>query len=142
MVNIARDIRCTANFAKADFDPRDTGDGGLDLIAWHPMTDDRDGIPIAFAQCGCSKDGWDSKQFDASPARHRNRLPTRHPWANYYFLPVDFRRADGDWAHKSDLAEAIFVDRLRLLGLAQAYDLYAELPEMPFIASALAAHYA
>lgn len=142
MVKIAKDVRCTANFAEADFNAHDAGDGGVDLIAWHPMTDDRDGIPIAFAQCGCSKDGWDYKQFDASPARHRNRLPVRHPWANYYFMPVDFRRSDGDWAHKSDLAEAIFVDRLRLLGLAHAYNLYAELPEMPFIANALAAHYA
>ncbi len=142
LIQIARDIRCNPTFKAEDFSDRNTGDGGIDIIAWHPMSDARDGIPIAFAQCGCSKDGWGHKQFDAAPARHQSRLPARHLWANYYFLPVDLRRSDGDWAHKCDLAAAIFVDRLRLLGLAAEFGLFGEMPEMPFIANALAAHYA
>lgn len=64
-----------------------------------------------------------------------------HPWANYYFMPLDFRRSDGDWANKSDLGQAIIVDRLRLLRLAEQYGLYTKLPDMSFIDEARKHHY-
>ena len=135
---IAADIRCTANFKERDFRSNDRGDGGIDLIAWHPMTDKRAGMPIAFAQCGCSKDDWTFKQLEASPSKHYSHFPVMHRWATYYFLPLDLRHADGGWACESDIAEAIIVDRLRMLRLLQQYDAYAELPTMPYIDEALA----
>lgn len=128
MTHIARDIRCRPNFDENDFKPTDTGDGGIDMISWHPMEDDRPSIPIAFAQCGCSKSDWKFKQIEASPARLQRQLPIFHPWATYYFLPIDLRRPDGDWAYKSDIGAAIIVDRLRLLKLAEKYNLTATLP--------------
>lgn len=128
MTMIAKDIRCSANFQERDFKPNDTGDGGIDIIAWHPMADDREGIPLAFAQCGCSKDDWKFKQLEASPAKHYRQLPAMHAWATYYFLPLDLRHADGDWAYKSDIGQAIIVDRLRLLRLSQQFNLLNEWP--------------
>ena len=131
MRQIAEDLRCPANFKARDFKRSDTGDGGIDLISWHPMADDRDGMPIAFAQCGCSTTDWTFKQLEASPTKHRRHFPVIHPWATYYFLPVDLRHPDGGWAYASDIAEAIIVDRLRMIRLAAQYGLHDQLPDLP-----------
>jgi hypothetical protein len=131
MKSIAGDIRCTANFQARDFNEQDTGDGGIDIISWHPMADDRPSNPIAFAQCGCSKTDWTFKQLEASPAKHYSRFPVKHPWATYYFMPLDLRAADGGWAKDSDIGQAIIVDRLRLIRLIKQYDLLGQIPDLP-----------
>lgn len=130
MKSVASDIRCTANFSSHDFKERDRGDGGIDLIAWHPMFDDREGLPIAFAQCGCSKEDWKFKQLEASPHKHIRNLPVMHPWSTFYFMPLDLRRTDGDWAYKSDIGEAIIVDRLRLLKISATHSLFKSFPPL------------
>ena len=142
MRQIADDLRCTANFKERDFKENDSGDGGIDLISWHPMTDQRPGMPIAFAQCGCSKNDWRHKQIEASPAKHHIHLPTMHPWATYYFLPLDMRAPDGGWANESDIGQAIIVDRLRLVRLASQYELHETLPPLPLLDTVRALSYA
>lgn len=133
MKQIAQDIRCKPNFDQEDMHERDRGDGGVDLIAWHPMEDSRDAMPIAFAQCGCSKDDWVFKQLEAHPAKLHHYLPTRHPWATYYFMPLDFRRSDGNWVNKFDLASVIIVDRLRILKLARLFGVLGNFPPMEYV---------
>lgn len=133
MIQISSDLRCAANFKARDFKANDGGDGGIDLISWHPMADKRPGMPISFAQCGCSKDEWRFKQLEASPAKHYSHLPTMHPWTTYYFLPLDLRHADGGWANESDIGQAIIVDRIRLLRLATSYKLHKTLPPLPLL---------
>lgn len=128
MRQIAGDIRCTPNFKDRDFHENDTGDGNIDIIAWHPMADSREGIPISFAQCGCSKEDWKFKQLEASFAKHGRNLPVMHPWSTYYFLPIDLRFSDGDWAYKSDIGAAIIVDRLRIAKLYKQFNLLSEMP--------------
>lgn len=137
MKRIAAQIRCEPNFKESDYNEKDVGDGGIDLIAWHPMGDDREGIPISFAQCGCSKSDWVFKQAEAHPSMHRRQLPVMHPWATYYFLPLDLRNPDGDYAKKSDIGEAIFVDRLRIIRLASQYKLLRKFPKMEYVKKAL-----
>lgn len=117
LTKIASDFRCKPNFSIDDFKPNDRGDGGIDILAWHDMGDNRESIPIALAQCGCSKTEWVAKQLEASPAKLLNLLPVIHPWATYYFLPQDLRWPNNNWAHRSDLGAAIFVDRLRIINL-------------------------
>lgn len=130
---LAADLRCTANFSEADFNSADTGDGGMDIVGWHPMSDSRSGTPIAMAQCGCSRDDWEHKQLEAHPVKHSQRLPVMHRWTNYYFMPLDFRRTDGDWAKKSDLAEVIIIDRSRILGLAEQFDVLDLMPDFAYV---------
>lgn len=129
---LASDIRCAANFSAEDFKEKDRGDGGIDLIAWHPMYDNREGLPIAFAQCGCSKEDWKFKQLEASPSKHWRNLPVMHPWSTFYFMPLDLRRDDGDWAYKSDIGIAIIVDRLRLLKISMDKRLFKSFPVLAF----------
>ncbi|HDX9050072.1 TPA: hypothetical protein ROW14_002420 [Yersinia enterocolitica] len=141
MVKIASDIRCTANFTQNHFKPGDRGDGGIDILAWHDMGDNRDSIPIALAQCGCSKDEWVIKQLEASPAKLWTMLPANHPWATYYFLPQDLRWQQTDWAHKSDFGQAIFVDRLRLINLTRRDPTISHRENIPYVAELIAMEY-
>ena len=142
LAQMASDIRCTPNIKPSDFKPNNSGDGGIDLIAWHGMADEREGIPISFAQCGCSREDWRFKHVEASWFMHQRKLPVMHPWANYYFLPLDLREFNGDWAYKSEIGPAIIVDRLRIMRLSEQYGLHASLPNMPFIDEAAAMEYA
>lgn len=125
---IAKDIRATPTFEDRDFSNHDHGDGGIDMVSWHPMGDDRVSIPTALAQCGCSREAWRTKHVAASPTMLRNKLSVYHQWATYYFMPLDLRWADGNWAHKSDFGDAILVDRSRIISLARQYGLSATMP--------------
>lgn len=125
---IASDIRAVPTFKDRDFKDGDHGDGGIDMVAWHPMGDEREAIPSAFAQCGCSREDWRRKHLEASPSKLRSKMNPHHAWASYYFMPIDLRWADGEWANKSDFGDAIMVDRLRLVRLARQFDIVNQLP--------------
>lgn len=108
-----------------EFDKRDTGDGGLDVVAWHAIGGDgRGNIPIAFAQCGCSPRDWEHKQFEASPANIEAHLHLQHPAANYYIMPHDLRELTGKWCRASNIGRVIMIDRLRILKLSELYGIH------------------
>ena len=142
MTAMAKDIRAGVNFQARDFKRNDNGDGGIDLVAWHPMADARKGIPAALAQCGCSKEDWRFKQLETSHTKLGWKMPIMHPWASYYFLPLDFRHADGGWANEGDLGGAIIVDRLRLLRIADTHGLHALAPRWALLRTVLNTKYA
>lgn len=127
LVALSKDLRGTFMLKRRDYKPNDRGDGGLDLVAWHPMGDDvREGLPIALAQCGCTSDGdaWSMKSLEASPSKLAGKLHVFHPWATYYFMPHDLTEAVGaqiDWQQKAKLTSTIVIDRSRLIGLAKLY---------------------
>jgi len=104
-----------------EFKKSDSGDGGLDVVAWHSLGDTLGYIPIAFAQCGCSLEDTEYKQFQAHPVNWRNKIQLHHPPANYYFTPHDFRQNSGHW--DAQLGEVIMIDRSRILYLAKLYQL-------------------
>ncbi len=124
LTKLTEDVRGTLDLKKAHFATHDTGDGGLDIVAWHGLGDDRKGIPIAFAQCGCTASGWPNKMLEASPARLGGHLCTLHGWATYYFMPLDLStEIDNamDWQMFSDFGSAIVIDRLRFIRLTENY---------------------
>lgn len=124
LTKLAEDVRGHLNLKKIHFAPRDSGDSGLDIVAWHGLGDDRKGIPIAFAQCGCTASGWPDKMLQASPARLGGHLKTLHEWAAYYFMPLDLSIDDAgsmDWQMLSDFSSAIVIDRLRFIRLTESY---------------------
>lgn len=125
LTKLATDLRSELRLQAHDFKPNNRGDGGLDLVAWHPMGDSRDSIPIALAQCGCTADEWSKKSLEAAPAKLWPHIPTLHPWATYYFMPhdlVSFVGTKQDWQRRAEVTSCIVVDRLRLLKLAAEYD--------------------
>lgn len=124
---LAKDLRGKLHLEAKHFKAHDRGDGGLDLVAWHPMAgDERDGLPIALAQCGCTSDGdgWSKKSLEAAPAKLRPHIHLLHPWSTYYFMPHDLTEATGtriDWQQRANLTETIVIDRSRLIRLATLY---------------------
>lgn len=135
LTQLTKDVRGSFSLKKAHFAPNDTGDSGLDIVAWHGLGDERTGIPIAFAQCGCTAEGWPKKMLEASPAHLGTHLNTQHPWSTYYFMPLDLStQIDGemDWHMLSDFSTAIVIDRLRFIKLTTIY----EIPSKPITAQA------
>ncbi len=128
LTKLTQDVRGQLDLEKHNFSKRDTGDAGLDLVAWHDLCDERKGIPIAFAQCGCTENGWPDKMLQASPAHLAGHLNTMHEWATYYFMPLDLsieHEGRMDWHKRSDFSRAIVIDRLRFIRLASLYSLSA-----------------
>ncbi len=118
---LALDLNTKCLAEKEEFKKSNSGDGGLDVVAWHSLGDNLGHIPIAFAQCGCSLEAVEHKQFEAHPVNWRNKLQLHHPPANYYFTPHDFRQNSGHW--DAQLGEVIMIDRSRILYLTKLYQL-------------------
>ena len=126
---LALDLRGRLDLQREHFAPRDRGDGGLDLVAWHGLGDERDRIIVALAQCGCTAEDWPMKMQEASPDRLSGHLNIPASWTTYYFMPLDLAdEINGrmDWQRKSDMGTAIVIDRLRFLRLADADTLLAQ----------------
>lgn len=119
--SLSKDLNADLILKEGELRPGDSGDGGIDLVAWHPMGDTLGNIPIAFAQCGASLTDLFHKQFEAHPANLNNKILPQHPGMNYYFAPHDIRRANGIWDKKP--AQVIMIDRARIIGLAGRYNL-------------------
>ncbi|MEQ4618460.1 MAG: hypothetical protein ABN482_10465 [Corticimicrobacter sp.] len=121
---LASDIRGQLLVESTDFKATNAGDGGLDIVAWHPLGDARIGIPIALAQCGCTAEEWSLKSLEASPSALGANLNTHHPWATYYFMPQDLVAQSGgevNWQRRTHLTKSIVLDRIRLIKLADEY---------------------
>lgn len=124
---LVKDLRGKLHLESRHFKANDRGDGGLDLVAWHPMAgDERDGLPVALAQCGCTSDGdgWSKKSLEAAPAKLKPHIHLLHSWSTYYFMPHDLTEATGtqiDWQQRANLTETIVIDRSRLIRLAKLY---------------------
>lgn len=126
LTKLSEDLRGTLNHSEEHYHARNVGDSGLDIVAWHPMgNDDRIGIPIALAQCGCTAEEWSLKTLEASPSGPlAAALNTHHPWATYYFMPQDLvagGAAKRDWQCRPKLTKTVVVDRYRLMKLAEQY---------------------
>lgn len=102
--------------SETTFRGRDTGDGGIDLVAWLGMDEfESRNIPSALGQCACSRTDWVSKQTEISRDRLNNFIHPSHPWMQLIFIPHSFRNNHGAWAVDGEIAATIIFDRLRIL---------------------------
>ncbi|MBU2048759.1 MAG: restriction endonuclease [Gammaproteobacteria bacterium] len=130
---LAADLRAQVTFEDDEINDGDTGDAGLDVVAWHDFGDSLGQIPIAFAQCGCSPNDIDYKQLEPSPASFNRWMKPHHPAAAYYIAPLDFRKNNGHWVRKP--AEVIMIDRSRIVNVISTYNLSIGAPG--FVSEAL-----
>jgi len=100
-----------------DFKSNNTGDAGLDLVAWLSFSNDdnQNNMQIFLAQCATGKQ-WGNKQ-------HETKKITNHyidfkSEANYtFFMPYDCRNADRNFAEENIIFDGLFFDRIRILYL-------------------------
>lgn len=133
---LAADIKGILVKPSSDYDPRDTGDGGIDLVAWYDMGDNRGNMQVIFGQCACSPTDWESKQLDVSPASTEAHIYLQHPAAAYCFVPHDLSMDDKTWQRAAHIKRTVVVDRLRLLNLFSAEKTWNRLPSWPFVIEA------
>lgn len=135
---LAGDIQATVLKRDEEFDPRNTGDGGIDLVAWLKMGDRRGNMPIIFGQCACSPTDWEDKQLDVTPSSTEALISPHHPGAAYCFVPHDLSANDGLWDRAEHVKRTVLVDRLRFFRLFERIDCFDKLPTWTFIDDAAA----
>lgn len=124
LTQLAADLRGKPAFSDNAFRAGDRGDSGLDLVAWHPLWDQRNRIPVALAQCGCSVEDWKTKPMSTSRDKLIPLLGlSTSEWGRYYFMPHDMHGGGERWADGTDgdLPAVIVMDRLRILRAAQQF---------------------
>lgn len=99
----------------------ESGDGGLDLVAWLDQEDAAPGIQIAFGQCACGTE-WIGKQHSSSMAAWNPFFRFTAAPLNYCFIPYDFRATDGDWYRRRSIQGSIMMDRRRLFNTVGIVD--------------------
>jgi hypothetical protein len=138
---LAADINAKLQLDADDYDPKNTGDGGIDLVAWQEIGDQRGNIPVIFGQCACSPTDWESKQLDVTPAATDAHIKPQHPGAAYCFVPHDLSRSEVKWYRAEHLKRVVIVDRLRLLHLFKASNAWGTLTNWSFVADAMSTEY-
>jgi len=112
---LSRDIGGQATLSAGSFRLRDSGDGGIDLVAWLDLdVYEKQNIPSALGQCACSSNDWSIKQYEIS-GDALGCLHPSHPWMQLIFIPHSFRNNLGRWAVPNDVKKSILMDRLRIL---------------------------
>lgn len=125
---LARELRARNSLARESVPSTASGDGGIDLVAWLPMGDSSDGLLTLIGGATCSYKNWHKKLLDTGYARLKNKIDLRVPHVNVCFVPFFIRSANGAWHLESELADAILIDRLRLvLNLGSAQDVLSDI---------------
>lgn len=125
VTQLAADLQGWPTFSDNAFKAGDRGDSGLDLVAWHPLWDQRNRIPVALAQCGCSSEEWKTKPMSTSRDKLNNLFSlSTSEWGRYYFMPHDMHGGGRRWTDgvDGDLPAVIVMDRLRILRAAQYFE--------------------
>jgi hypothetical protein len=113
---LATDLGGHGMCSEKTFRGRDSGDGGIDLVAWMGLDDyESRNIPSALGQCACSRTDWVSKQTEISRDRLNGVIHPTHPWMQLIFIPHCFRNNHGGWAVDGEIASTIIYDRLRIV---------------------------
>lgn len=102
----------------AQEDPRNTGDRGLDVVAYRSFAPAARGQAIAFGQCTCEK-GWPDKQLEAHSAKWRPLIQFKVNSIAFTFIPYCYRDAGGGWHDSTIVGDCVLVDRVRIVQLAR-----------------------
>jgi hypothetical protein len=119
------------------FRPGDTGDTGLDVVAWVPFGDMSNARLVVLAQATCRVE-WKTKQMESSRMQWAGILTWKAPHNSVLCIPFCFRTPDGGWFFERDIVETILMDRVRLLALLQSGGGSLPEPQLKVVESALA----
>lgn len=111
---LAEDLCENVVAREIEFNPKNVGDNGLDIVAWISLGDRNRGHILVFGQCACSKDEWVAKQSSSHVISWRPIIRFIAPPSNMVFIPFCYRRPDGSWFAEINIHESIVVDRPRL----------------------------
>jgi hypothetical protein len=113
LVKLSEDLKEELVAKENNFAPQDTGDGGIDIVAWIPFKDSESHKIIILGQCACTEE-WDSKQFSTSYGKVKSVINVKPSNTNVTFIPFCFRDENGNWQRPQNVSSVLF-DRQRLL---------------------------
>ena len=125
---LATDLKCTTTYKSHFFSPTNTGDGGLDIVAWVPFENDVNqcNIQVYLGQCATGVN-WVNKQDDTH--KFPNKYISFDGHINYImFIPFDGRDTNRDFIEEEKMGDYLFFDRYRLLKILDDYSLVESLP--------------
>lgn len=117
---LAKDLKCDTQYKSHYFADNNSGDGGLDVVAWTIFSGDtnQNNIQIFFGQCATGKD-WLKKQNDTKKFEDRYIHFTSD--INYsMFIPYDGRNANRELNEEAKMGKYLLFDRVRILYLLES----------------------
>jgi hypothetical protein len=96
---------------------RNTGDRGIDVVAWGDPLDDIAPRLTVFAQAAATSD-WTAKQYSAS-FQHLvpDSIILSVPNVSICLIPFYFRQIGGEWSDGAQIGQVVLLDRLRICRL-------------------------
>lgn len=116
---LAQDLRDELIIEEDAFPKTDTGDEGLDIVAWIPPVDRTSSMIIVFGQCACTED-WEEKQSSSAFDKWSQLIRFTARPVNAIFIPFCFRDISGGWYRRHRIHNALLMDRLRILRLLES----------------------
>jgi hypothetical protein len=118
---LSKDLGMKHIYEENDYNSLDSGDGGLDIIAWLPFRDDinQTKMNVYIGQCASGKD-WISKQEE--PRKIVEPIPQLKNAVGVIFIPYDIRDVRGDFYHKTEVSVSLVLDRFRIYKLLNYKD--------------------
>lgn len=140
ITKLAEDLGCSVKAKKSDYASTDTGDTGLDLVAFQKFGDAANRFPLIFCQCTCEAD-WFHKQCESSFNSWKSKIDIWQTFLNFVFIPHCYRNASGDWHAESEIyQDVVLFDRFRILNYCihdhslprelKSYDRFSQLLEI------------
>lgn len=110
MLNIA----LANHVSRKNIGTANSGDAGLDIIAYIDLKDHESGMPAFFVQCACGSN-WENKQLEAHAINWDRYLQFQTKPQSYLMTPKSLRDYCGKWENPLRLKDVVFIDRLRFL---------------------------
>lgn len=139
MTKLAEDLHTTINFPENAFANNDSGDGGIDIVAWTPFqgcSAPYFNLPVYAGQSATGKN-WTEKQ--TSGEKLFNYIKTPRSLTPVLFVPYDCRNSDGSFNDPTEIQVPLLFDRVRILNLVDTNvinDLTLSLPTLNNIVTA------
>lgn len=113
---LAHDINRPTIFEDHFFAENDSGDGGMDIVAWVPFNhdDNLQNIQFFVGQCATGKN-WTNKQDEPSKIKNYISLPSG--FTIVLFVPYDGRNMDNKFNEQAKITCELLFDRKRCLSL-------------------------
>ncbi|WP_339144712.1 hypothetical protein [Pseudoalteromonas galatheae] len=114
---LAEDLKCIKTFEENDFSAQNSGDLGLDVVAWVPFDGDPHFHKIMqtyLCQCATGKD-WVKKQSEPEKIKNVLRIPRAS--VDTLFVPYDLRSSDGTFHKFHEITIKLLFDRRRIINL-------------------------
>ncbi len=112
---LATDLKYTTKYEENSINHQNTGDGGVDLVAWIAFTEDsnQDNIQVFLAQCTTGKN-WLQKQHEPDKITNLINFKT---FVRVMFVPYDARKNNRGFSEQNDILNILLFDRIRVVYL-------------------------